>query len=85
MAAERKKEILLVEDTALLAKSYIQYLRNDPYTVTHVATGKEALKHLSSNMLDCILLDLELPDMTGLEIMEKIGSDGLTACPVPLL
>ncbi len=52
--------------------------------MTHVATGKEALAHLSSNMPDCILLDLELPDMTGLEIMEKIGSDGLP-CPVIMI
>lgn len=84
MASERKKNILLVEDTALLAKSYIQYLRNEPYTVTHVATGKEAMAYISSNMPDCILLDLELPDMTGLEIMEKIGRDGMP-CPVIMI
>ena len=84
MASERTRQILLVEDTALLAKSYIQYLRNEPYKIDHVATGKEALAYMSANTPDCILLDLELPDMTGLDIMERLGADGLP-CPVIMI
>jgi len=58
MTSERKGQILLVEDTLLLAKSYIQYLRNEPYSVDHVTTGKEALDYMAKNTPDCILLDL---------------------------
>jgi two-component system repressor protein LuxO len=85
MASERKGLILLVEDTALLARSYIQYLRNEPYTVDHVATGDEALAYMAANTPDCILLDLELPDMTGLDIMDRIGTDGIMPCPVIMI
>jgi len=40
MTSERKGQILLVEDTLLLAKSYIQYLRNEPYSVDHCPSSK---------------------------------------------
>lgn len=84
MTPERKGQILLVEDTHLLARSYIQYLRNEPYSVHHVATGKEALDYMAKNTPDCILLDLELPDMTGLDIMERIDDGGMP-CPVIMI
>ena len=47
MASARDRQILLVEDTALLARSYIQYLRNEPYSVELAATGSEALSFLA--------------------------------------
>lgn len=84
MTTAKKHEILLVEDTSLLAKSYIQFLRNEPYTVTHVETGEEALEIISSNTPEAILLDLELPDMTGIDILKKIGGAGLP-CPIIMI
>lgn len=66
--------ILLVEDTVPLARTYEAYLENEPYEVTHVETGAEAMAFLADNPPDLVLLDLMLPDMDGLTILEHIST-----------
>ena len=66
--------ILLVEDTPSLARLYNQYLEGEDLAVTAVGTGKEALKVLSAEPPDAVLLDLRLPDMDGLDILKEIQS-----------
>jgi len=66
--------ILLVEDTPSLARLYNQYLEGEDLTVIAVGTGKEALKEISENPPDAVLLDLRLPDMDGLDILKEIRS-----------
>lgn len=66
--------ILLVEDTVPLARTYEAYLENEPYEVTHVETGAEAMAFLADNPPDVVLLDLMLPDMDGLTILEHIST-----------
>lgn len=66
--------ILLVEDTPSLARLYNQYLEGEDLTVKAVETGKQALRELSSNPPDLVLLDLRLPDMDGLDILKEIRS-----------
>ena len=66
------RTILLVEDTPSLARLYNQYLEGEDLTVKAVETGKQALKELSANPPDLVLLDLRLPDMDGLDILKEI-------------
>lgn len=69
-------EILLVEDDEVLAESFVQALM-DSHTVTHVSTGKQALQFLEKDSFDILVLDLNLPDMNGFEILsnaQKINS-----------
>jgi len=77
MTKKTVREILLVEDTPLLAKSYLQFLRDEPYAITHVASGALALEHLATHTPAGVLLDLELPDMNGLEILKHVADQGL--------
>ena len=70
----RTARILLVEDTVPLARTYEAYLDNEPYDLTHVETGKDALAFLAENPPDVVLLDLMLPDMDGLSILEHIST-----------
>jgi DNA-binding NtrC family response regulator len=78
--ADRSK-ILLVEDTPALARTYCGYLRNEPVDIEHVETGQAALDALQRNVPDAMLLDLKLPDMNGLDILENLTPE-LRACPV---
>ena len=57
-------EILLVEDQTALARTYQGFLRQEPYNLRHVETGKAALKALQDQPA-AILLDLKLPDADG--------------------
>ncbi len=64
--------ILLVEDTASLSKMYETYLTNQGYQVKCALTAHDALTHLQHNKIDLILLDLKLPDMSGLDVMREL-------------
>jgi two-component system repressor protein LuxO len=70
--------LLLIEDSPSLARVYQEYLRGEPITVEHVETGKAALAIIDERPPECILLDLKLPDMNGLEILRHIHDQGLS-------
>lgn len=72
MTVANKKHVLLIEDAAPLAHVYLEYLRNEPYLVTHVETGEEALAAISERVPEAIILDLQLPDMDGLDILRHV-------------
>lgn len=64
--------ILLVEDEVDLADIVSYHLAQEGFQVTHVETGVEALEAFQSQNMDLILLDLMLPDMSGMDICRKI-------------
>jgi len=75
-------KVLLVEDTVPLARTYEAYLEDEPYDLTHVETGKEALAFLAESPPDVVLLDLMLPDMDGLSILEHISTEQIPTAVV---
>ncbi|CAM3765223.1 quorum-sensing sigma-54 dependent transcriptional regulator LuxO [Vibrio aerogenes] len=63
----------MVEDTASVAVLYRSYLMPlDDIDITIVGTGKEALDSLQKREPDLILLDLRLPDMTGMDVLREV-------------
>jgi CheY-like chemotaxis protein/signal transduction histidine kinase/CHASE3 domain sensor protein len=70
---ERKvKNLLVIEDDRMQANSIIELIGNGDVQSTSVATGAEALSFLQANQVDCIILDLGLPDINGFELIEQI-------------
>ncbi|MEG3638807.1 sigma-54-dependent transcriptional regulator [Magnetococcus sp. PR-3] len=70
--------LLLVEDSASMAMVYQEYIKSDPnWQVTHCTDGHSTLIHLHQQIPDLILLDLQLPDMHGLEILKSIHEQNL--------
>lgn len=65
-------KVLLVEDSHALAKVYIEYLKHLPVDVTHVTEGRAGLDHIVGEDPDIILLDLNLPDINGIELMVEL-------------
>ena len=65
--------ILLVEDTLPLASIYKEYLSGEKLEVVHVATGGEAFDYLEEGRPEVVLLDMQLPDMDGMQILEHIS------------
>ena len=64
--------ILVVEDEPLILKSIELLLKKYNYEVETANLGSIAVKKIKENKPDLLLLDMYLPDMTGLKIMEKI-------------
>jgi DNA-binding response OmpR family regulator len=69
--------ILVVEDEQSIASFVSLYLKNAGYGVRAVTTGAGALNAVASEMPSLIILDLNLPDIDGVEICRRIrkGSD----------
>lgn len=76
MVAQISK-ILLVEDTPSLARLYVEYLKGEPVEIVTAQTGAEALAEIERQTPDIILLDLNLPDMKGMDILRFAVGKGL--------
>lgn len=78
--------VLVVEDTELLRRMYSDRLTQDGYRVLGAANGLEALAVLRTDTPDLILLDLIMPQMSGLEVLELVKKDPrLKEVPVVIL
>ncbi|SHM71929.1 DNA-binding response regulator, OmpR family, contains REC and winged-helix (wHTH) domain [Pseudomonas asturiensis] len=76
--------LLLVEDHVPLADELIAALGRQGYAIDWLADGRDAVYQGTSEPYDLIVLDLGLPGMPGLEVLEKWRSSGL-ATPVLVL
>ena len=72
------KHVLLVEDEPDLNETISFNLDSEGYEVASVFNGKDALKAIEKKKPDLILLDLMLPDMSGLEICRELRSSKKT-------
>jgi DNA-binding response OmpR family regulator len=66
------QSVLVVEDEQAIASFVSLYLKNAGYGVRAVATGSGALNAVAGEMPSLIILDLNLPDMDGIEICRRI-------------
>lgn len=71
-------KILIVDDVATNRIVLKVKLSGARYDTVQAASGAEALRLLLSEMPDLVLLDVQLPDMNGIEICQRIKSDPLT-------
>jgi two-component system response regulator MprA len=68
--------ILVVDDDLAVSRSIDRALRLDGYEVATVATGNEALDTVAARSPDALVLDLQLPDIDGLQVCRRIREAG---------
>ncbi len=71
--SERSANILLVEDEPINAEMVEYMLETMGHVVTTCHTGEDAIQQVGSNQFDCVLLDINLPDISGLEVAKVIN------------
>jgi len=76
--------LLLVEDEPRVASFLMKGLRARGYSAKHVTTGQEAIDYVSQFDLSLVVLDLGLPDIDGLEVLEWMRRNGIDV-PVIIL
>jgi len=68
----RKTRILVVDDEHLIRWSLEQNLKKQGYEVVTAGNGEDALRIVREEQPDLVLLDIQLPGISGLEVLEKI-------------
>jgi len=68
----RKIKILLIEDDEDTAALICEYLEENGFEMTAVFTASDGLSYLKSETFDLLILDLNLPDFDGYEILKNI-------------
>ena len=76
--------ILIVEDERHLADAISEIVKREKYLFDTVYDGNEGYDYASSGIYDCIILDIMLPGMSGIEILKKIRREKVDT-PVLLL
>jgi CheY-like chemotaxis protein/CHASE3 domain sensor protein len=75
------RRVLVVEDDARQRESIRLLLGSDEVQITDVADAGEALAALQSTTFDCMVMDLNLPDLSGYELLEKMAGQEDVAFP----
>jgi len=79
----RRKRLLIVEDNHVELRSVQELLGHDDIDVVTASSGAEALAVLKEQVVDCMVLDLRLPDMSGVDVLAQVqGELMLTDLPV---
>lgn len=75
-------KILVIEDDAGLNRMIREWLTFERNDVDYAENGRDGLEKLQCYEYDCVILDWELPEMNGLEVLQKFRSQGK---PTPVL
>ena len=73
-----QKRILIVDDEKLVRWALTQKCAEFGYQTVEAETGQEALRALQNESVDLVLLDVHLPDLNGIEVLEKLKQAGET-------
>ena len=74
------RSVLCIEDEHFIGELYTRALTRAGYTVNVVIDGVEGLKEAQTDKYDIVLLDLMLPNLTGIEILRRLKDP--TATPI---
>ena len=67
-----RPRILIVDDEAAIRDSLKMTLEYDGYDVMQAATGEEGVKLIEREAPDLVFLDIKMPGMDGLEVLQKL-------------
>jgi CheY-like chemotaxis protein len=76
------RHLLVVEHDATVRAMMLELIGDGDVHTTTVATGAEALTALDRQKFDCMVLDLDLPDMTGFELIGRIKQSARVPAPI---
>lgn len=85
MNEDKKIKILIVEDEVIINKTYTEELQDEGFLVLTATNGRDGLELALSEKPDLILLDILMPIMDGLTMMDKLRSTDLYGKNVPII
>ena len=79
------KLILLAEDDPFISRMYQIKLESGGYTVIAKNNGRDAFEAIRSEHPSLVMLDINMPEMTGLEVLSALRRDGFDFEATPIL
>ncbi len=81
------KQILVVDDSATMRRMVMASLRElTEVSFDEASSGLEAIEHLAMSAIDLMILDLNMPDMHGLEVLKFVrGQEKYQTIPIIIL
>ena len=70
-------KVLIIEDSSFMRKAIARMIKAEGYEILEATNGKEGLEKAVSDSPDCITLDLIMPEMEGIEVLESLRKKGL--------
>lgn len=67
-----KKKILVVDDESLIRESLAFILSKENYEVEQASNGLQALEMINADNYDLLITDIEMPELKGIELLEKV-------------
>ncbi len=67
-----KRRVLIIDDEPLIRQSLARAIRSEKIEVKECGLGADALEEIGSTHYDLCFVDVNLPDMSGIELMKKI-------------
>jgi signal transduction histidine kinase/DNA-binding response OmpR family regulator/CHASE3 domain sensor protein len=80
-SSQRLRRVLVVEDDERQRQSICELLANPQVRIIAVKSGSEALEQLRSATFDCMVMDLNLPDLSGFELLENMADQEAVSFP----
>jgi CheY-like chemotaxis protein/signal transduction histidine kinase/CHASE3 domain sensor protein len=79
--SQKVKRVLVVEDDRLQRESIARLIGDDDIEIVTAETGEQALEHLHTDIFDCMIIDLKLPDMRGNDVLKRMASEEIRSFP----
>lgn len=76
VTAGPKPDVLIVDDEPQVREVVASYLEREGFSVRSAADGREALAEIAAKRPDAMVLDLMLPEVGGLEVLQRLRADG---------
>jgi CheY-like chemotaxis protein len=81
LSVKHMRHILVVEDDNDNQRAIASLFRGSTIEFTFAANGKAACEHIESKQFDCVILDLNLPDMSGFDVLKKVTKNSKKVLP----
>lgn len=80
--AQNKPRVMIIEDDSILLKMYTEKFTIENFEVISARDGESAYTILKTETPNCILLDLHIPKIDGLSLIEKLQNEQVTLPPI---
>ena len=77
--ANNAKKLMIVDDDAEMRTLLAEYFRRLGFDVAEKESGQAALQSAAADRFDCFILDVAMPEMSGLDLLKKLRERGIVA------